>query len=137
MRSSDGYVWIHGRKVWHAVGNKINLPRRDAVNVTQKRCRVLTHHNQTVGEPANLIEHRALMGIRFAQYRVKCCDEWHLQLAQEHENVAPRYAAKNTVFVLEAHEIVSIEVEKLGGTLVRSQILLGNLHANALRILVV
>src|SRR5437763_5368193 len=50
--------------------------------------------------------------------------------------MAAGYAAKDSVLVLQAHQVVAIEVQELSSTFVGSEILLSNLNANLFRVVV-
>ena len=62
--------------------------------------------------------------------------ERHLQLAQQCEYVAACIAAVNAIFMLQADQVIAIEVEEIGGALVGRKVFLGNLQAHLLWIVV-
>ena len=51
-------------------------------------------------------------------------------------SLAPRWPAVDAIFVLQAHQIITVEVEEIGGTLVGSDVLLHQFKAHSLRIVV-
>src|ERR1041385_8396655 len=67
---------------------------------------------------------------------MKCSHQWHLQLAEQRQDVTTGNSSENPVLVLHTDQIISVEVQKLGGPLVRSLVLLGKLQSYTLRIVV-
>src|ERR1700749_4031435 len=67
---------------------------------------------------------------------MKCSHQWHLQLAEQRQDVTAGNSSENPVLVLHTDQIISVEVQKLGGPLVRSLVLLENLQPYTLRIVV-
>src|SRR6185437_220462 len=76
----------------------------------------------------DLVQHSSLVGIRLAQNRMQGCHQWHLQLAEQEKNMAPRSAAKDAIFMLQADEVIAVEVEKFCCPLVGTHIFLRNLQ---------
>jgi hypothetical protein len=64
-------------------------------------------------------------------------DERHRQLANEFEDVSPGHAPEDAVLMLEANDIVAVEVQELGGTLIRRRIFLIDFQPHPFGILVV
>ena len=109
----------------------------DRIHLAQKLRRLLAHDNDAIGKPRNLFKHLTLIQVRITQHRVQRGHDRHLQLAQQGQDVAARDSAINAIFMLKADQIVAIEIEKLRGPLVGSQIFLFEFQAHLLRILVV
>ena len=58
-------------------------------------------------------------------------DERHIQPTQKFEDVCARSTSKNSIFVLQAHQIDIAEIQKVGGLAVGSQIVLGQLEPHS------
>ena len=114
-------------KIGNSVRNHVDFAGRHAVYIAQETGGMLAHHDQTIREMCNLVENRTLVRIRITQNRMKCCHERHFQLAEQRQDVTTSDSSENAVFVLHADQIVSIEIEKLGGPLVRCFIFLRKL----------
>ena len=129
-------VGIHERKIGHAVRNNIDLSARNRIHFAQEAGRLLAHHNKAIGKLRNLFQHGALIRIGIAQDCVKRCNQRHLQLVQQRENVTARNPAVDAILMLQADKIVAVEIQELGGSLIGSDILLLKFQAHLLRILV-
>ena len=129
-------VGIHEGHVGNAVRDHIDLSRRNRIHFAQQLGREFAHDHQAIGELRNLFEHDALICIRLAQNRMQRSDQRHFQPAQQNQNVAARGPAVDAVFMLQADEIVAIEVKKIGGPLIRGNVLLRQFQAHLLRIIV-
>ena len=110
----------------HAVWDYVDLSVRNRIDFAQELGRQFAHDNHAIGELCNLLEHDALICVRFAQNRMQRSDQRHFQSAQQCQNVAARGPAIDTVFVLQTDEIVAIEVQKIGGPLIGGNVLLVN-----------
>jgi hypothetical protein len=79
------------------LGNEIDLIVRDAVNALEQLRARYAHHDETVGQPPELFDHRALCRIRSGQHSVECRDDRHPHLPQQREQVGTGLAAENPV----------------------------------------
>ncbi len=129
-------IRVHERHVGHAVRDHVDFSRGDRIYLAQQLCRKFAHHYQAIGELSDLFEHDALICVRLAQNRVQRSDQWHFQSAQQNQNVAARGAAVDSVFMLQANQVVAIEVKKIGGPLIGGNVLLRQFQAHLLRIIV-
>ncbi len=129
-------IGIRERKIGHSMWNQIDLLSWHLVHIAQKAYGVFAHHNQTIGKMGDLVEHGALIWVRFAQDGVKRRHQRHLQSTQHRQYVAARAPSEDAVFVLHADEIVAIEVKKIRRALVRKIILLVKLYPYLFGILI-
>ena len=60
----------------------------------------------------------------------------HLQFTKECQNVATRFTSEDAIFVLDADEVVAIEVKKPGRAFLRRVILLIKLYPDLFGILI-
>ena len=93
----------------------------------------LTHDHQPIGKCRDFLQHRALVGIRLRQNGVQGRDNRHAQFAQQSQDVAAGPAAENAVLMLQADEIDIVDIQKVGGTAIRFNVLLREFEANAIR----
>ncbi len=117
-------VGVHEVHLRHSMRNNIDLLARNCVHVAQQLGSQLAHHHHTVRERRNLFEHRPLVRIRLAQNRVARCHQGHLQFAEKRQDVAACGAAVDAVFMLQAHKIVAVEIQEVGGTLIGGHVFL-------------
>ncbi len=108
----------------------------DAVHLPQDRAPLRAHDDDSLGELEDLVEHRALVGVRRVEDGVERRDDRHPQLAQERADEAARLAAEDSELVLEADHIDGVHVEEVGGAPVGGEVRLGDLEADAGRIVV-
>jgi hypothetical protein len=81
-----------------------------AVDLPQELAAALAHHNQPVGEFAQVEHHAVLVGVRLAQHRVQGRDDRHAQLAEQRQHVPSRRPAEDAVLVLQADQIHVVDV---------------------------
>ena len=129
-------VGIHEGHVGYAVRDHIDLSAGNRIHFAQQLRRKFAHDHQAIGELRDLFEHDALICVRFAQNRMQRSDQRHFQPAQQSQNVAARGAAVDAVFMLQADQIVAIEVEKIRSPLIGGNVLLRQLQAHLFRIIV-
>ena len=102
----------------------IDLPVRHRIDFAKHLSRQFAHHHNAIGKLCNLFEHNSLICVRLAQHRVQRSHQRHFQSPQQRQHMAPGGAAIDAVFVLQADEIVAIEVEEIRRSLVRCNVLL-------------
>ena len=73
----------------------------------------------------DLFHHHQLVRVRLAQNRVQCGHHWHLQAAQQMQNMASGWAAEDSVLVLQTHHVDVVEVQEVSRFLVGLQVILG------------
>ena len=94
--------------------------RRNLEDLLEKLRRVLAHDDEAVGELCEFDHHAMLVGIRFAQHRMKGGHDRHAEFPQQLQDVAAGWPAENSVFVLHAYQIDIGEIEELGCTFDRT-----------------
>ena len=97
---------------------------------------MLAHDHQAIGKPRYLFQHHALIWIWIPQNSVQRCYNRHLQFAQQGQDVAARRPAVDAIFMLNADQIVAVEIKEFRGPFVGAQILLLQLQTHLLWILV-
>jgi len=118
------------------VWNHVNLPSRNSINIAKKLGRQFAHHDEAVRQLCDLFKDDALICIGLAENRVECRHQRHLQFAKEREDISAGSASKDAIFMLQANNVVTVEVEKLRGLLIGCEFLLFQLQSNLLRIFV-
>ncbi len=114
----------------------INLGRGNLEDVLEKLRRVLAHHNEPIREFGEFNHYAMLVGVGFAQYRMKRRYDRHAEIPQQFQDVASRGPTENSVFVLHAYQVDIGEIEELGCLPIRWQLLFGQLKADPLGIAV-
>ena len=94
------------------------------------------HHDETVRQPRQFFDHRALCGIRSGQHGVQRRHDRHPQLAQQGEEVGASLAAEDPVLVLNGEHIHLIDVQEVGRAPIRIEVALGDLEPDTRRICV-
>ena len=93
-------VRLHERSIGNSVGDPVDLPFRDAINLLQKRLGPLGHDDDAGGEFRQLDQNPALVGVRLAQHRVQGGDDGHPQVPQKTQDVTSRRASIDPILVL-------------------------------------
>ena len=65
-----------------------------------------------------------LVGIGLAQDGMQCGHHWHLQAAQQMQDMASGRTAEDSIFVLQAHHVDIVEVQEFRGFLIRRHVVL-------------
>ncbi len=92
------------------------------------------HDDQAFRELRDLVHRAPLHGARLAEDRVQRRHDRHAELAKQRQHVAPRLAPEDPVFVLHAHDVDPVDVQEVGGTAVRRDVVLGDLETDARRV---
>ncbi len=129
-------VRVDERHVGDAVGDQVDLGLRDIVNVTEEAACSLGHDDQAGRHLGDLPEHAVLIGVRVAQHGVERGDDWRPQIAHQPEDVAAGGTAEDAVFVLEADDVGIGEIEEVGRSQVRVDLLLLDLEPHLRRVVV-
>ncbi len=104
--------WIDESDVVNPVRDEIDLGRRGLVDFLEHPPSALGHDHKPGGERDHAIHHALLIGVRFAQHRMKRCDNGHPQLAQKRQNVTAGRAAENAELMLQADDVHVADVEE-------------------------
>src|SRR5713226_417523 len=105
---------VHKGHIGNAVWNQVNFLRWHSIDLAQELAAKLAHDHQPIGQAGDFFQDPALVGIWIAQNRVQGGDYRHAQLTQEGQNVTAGSSAKNAIFVLQAHEVYVVDVQKVG-----------------------
>jgi hypothetical protein len=97
----------------------------------QELGRQLTHDNKAVGEFCDLFHDHQLVRVRLAQNRMESCHDGHLEAAQQVQDVAPGWAAEDSILVLQAHHVDVVEIQEVGRFLIRPHVVLGKRPSHA------
>ena len=73
---------IDKRHVGNSMRNEIDFFFGNVVNFSKEIFPPLAHHDQSVRQSRQLLQHPTLAGIRLAQHRMQRCHHGHLQTAQ-------------------------------------------------------
>jgi len=96
--------------VGDAVGNEVNLVRRDAIDALQKARAALTHDHHPLRQPRYLLQHPALVGVWLLEYGVERRNDGHAQLFQQGQDVAAGPAAEDAIFMLQRDHVNAVNV---------------------------
>jgi len=122
------------RRVGDAVVDEVDFLRRCAVYLLEELGAVCAHDDDAFGELEQLRHGLALDGRRLSENRVERGDDRHAELTQEGEHVGARLATVDPVFVLHGQDVDRVDVEKVGGAPVRSNVAFGDFEPYARRI---
>ena len=129
-------VGVHERQIRHAVRNHIDLSRRNRIHFAQQ-----SGPPTRSSPPADRKAARSLRA-RCADSgpdRAAPCAAWSPAASSSgaaRPECAPGAAAVDAVLMLQTHQIVAVEVEKIRGPLVGCNVFLGQLQAHLFRIFV-
>ena len=124
------------RHVRNPVRDDVDLLRGDAVDVAEELSSAGGHDHQAIGQRGDLIHHAPLVQVRRGENRVKRRYDRHPQLAQKREQMTAGLSAEDPVLVLHGDHVDGVHVEEIGRARVRAVVAVGELEADALRIIV-
>ena len=127
---------VHERHVVDAVGDQLDLLIRNVVHVAQQFNAPMGHHNQAVAKIRQLVHHRPLARIGFAEDRVKGGDDRHAQLAEQGEDVTARRAAEDSELVLEIDNVHIVDVQEFRRPPIRRNLFLSDLEPYSVGVVV-
>ena len=104
--------------------NHVDLAAGNLEDFLQELGRELAHDDKSIREFRDLFHHHQLIRVWLAQNRMQGGHQRHLQAAQQMQNMASGWTAEDSILVLQAHHVDIVEVQKFGGFLIRSQIVL-------------
>ena len=122
---------VHKWHIGDAVWDQINLLRRHAIDLLQEFRAALTHDDQPIGQGRDFFQHPSLIRVGVAQNGVQGRDDGHAQFTQEGQDVTARPSTEDAIFVLQAHEVYVVDIQKVGGAAIRVNILLRQFKSNA------
>ena len=74
------------------------------------------------------------MRVGLAQNSVQGCDNGHAQFTKQSQDVAPGTPAKDAVFELQTCDIHIVNIQEVGGTAIRFNVLLRQFKSNPTRV---
>jgi hypothetical protein len=116
--------------------NQIDLAQRRLVNLVQHLPSAIGHHHQPGRERNQLFDHASLVWFGFAQDGMQGGDHGHFQFPQHGQNVAANRATEYAELMLQAYDVYIADIEKIGSSQVRRQVLFFDFEANYLGIIV-
>jgi hypothetical protein len=129
-------IRVEEGKIRHPVRDHVDLAPRNGIDPAEKTSRLFAHHDEPVRKLGYLFQDKSLLRVRFAQHCVQRRHQRHLQPSQQDENVAPCGSSEDSIFKLQADQVVAIEVKKVGGALIGRAVLLVEFQSHLFRVLV-
>src|SRR5579863_594570 len=108
-------IGIQKWQVGNAMRNQVDLAAGYFEYLLQELGRQLAHHDQAVRQGHDLLHDPPLVRTGFAKDGVESGDERHAETAEKGQNVTARRATKNSILMLQAHQIEIAEIQELGG----------------------
>ena len=129
-------VGVHELHIRHTVRDNIDFPARHRVHIAKHVGGHLGHDNEPVGSLRDFLEHTSLRGAGLPENSVQRSYQGHLQPAQQGKYVVAVSAPVDAIFVLQAYQVVAIEVQKIGGAIIGRDIFLIEFQTHSLWIFV-
>ena len=117
-------------------GYHLDPPRRYIVHGLKQAAALLRHDDDPGRNGGDPLHDGALGGRRLIQHRVKRGDDRNFESRQQFQDIAARFAAEDSVFVLKANHVAALGVEKFGRPAEIADCVFANLKAHGRRIVV-
>jgi hypothetical protein len=114
--------------------NHVDLFGYHAIDLLKETFASLGHHDETVRQCIELVHHRQLIGIWFAQHRVQGRYYRHVYVAQKSQKMAAGRPAVDAKLVLDQYYLHVVDIEEIGCAPVRIEFLFVDLKSDSSRI---
>ena len=114
----------------------LDLVVRHLIDAAQQLAALLGHHDDLRRRLDDALHHRALRRRRIGQHGVERRHDRHGQARQQHEDVGAGFAAENSEFVLQAHDVEPAGIQEVCRAHVVFDIVVLDLQSDRRRIVV-